>query len=34
MMLVTGPLIGVLSGLVLGLFAWIASKLVKKQPGP
>ena len=34
MMLVTGPLVGVVSGLVLGLFAWIASKLVKKQPGP
>jgi|SRR5882762_116024 len=31
MMLVTGPLIGVLSGLVLGLFAVIASKLVKKE---
>lgn len=28
MMVVTGPLIGVVSGLVLGLFAFIASKLV------
>ena len=34
MMVVTGPLIGAASGLVLGLFAWIASKLVKRQPGP
>ena len=30
MMLITGPVIGVVSGLVLGLFAFIASKLVKK----
>jgi hypothetical protein len=30
MMLYTGQIIGVLSGLVLGLFAWLASKLVKK----
>lgn len=30
MMVLTGPLIGVVSGLVLGLFAFIASKLVKK----
>ena len=30
MMAVTGPLIGVVSGLVLGLFAWIASKLMKR----
>ena len=29
MMLVTGPIIGVISGLILGLFSWIASKLVK-----
>jgi hypothetical protein len=28
MMLVTGPIVGVISGLVLGLFSWIASKLV------
>lgn len=30
MMLVTGPIIGIASGLVLGLFAFIASKLQKK----
>jgi uncharacterized membrane protein len=30
MMLIMGPVIGVISGLVLGLFAWIASKIVKK----
>jgi hypothetical protein len=29
MMLLTGPVIGVVSGLVLGVFAFIASKLVK-----
>jgi uncharacterized membrane protein len=29
MMIVTGPIVGVVSGCVLGLFAWIASKLVK-----
>jgi hypothetical protein len=29
MMLLTGPIIGLVSGLVLGLFAWLASKLVK-----
>ena len=28
MMVITGPLVGVVSGLVLGLFAWIASKIV------
>ena len=31
MMLCTGPIVGVISGLVLGLFAWIASKLVSKN---
>jgi uncharacterized membrane protein len=31
MMLITGPIIGVISGLVLGLFAFIASKLVKRK---
>jgi hypothetical protein len=31
MMLVTGPLVGLLSGLVLGLFAFVASKLVKPK---
>ena len=30
-MLVTGLLVGVISGLVLGLFAFIASKLIKKS---
>lgn len=29
-MLVTGPVIGIISGIVLGLFCWIASKIVKK----
>lgn len=29
MMLMTGPLVGVVSGIVLGLFAFIAGKLVK-----
>jgi uncharacterized membrane protein len=31
-MIITGPIIGVIAGLVLGLFAWIASKIVKKTP--
>ncbi|MBA4408394.1 MAG: hypothetical protein C0397_03095 [Odoribacter sp.] len=31
MMLGTGPLVGLISGLVLGLFAIIASKIVKKK---
>jgi len=30
LMAVSGPIIGIISGLVLGLFAFIASKLVKK----
>ena len=30
MMMLMGPLIGIVSGLVLGLFAFIASKMVKK----
>ena len=30
-MLCTGPIVGAISGLVLGLFAWIASKLVSKN---
>lgn len=30
MMLMTGPVVGIISGLVLGLFAFIASKIVKK----
>ncbi len=29
MMLVTGPIVGLISGLVLGSFAWVASKIVK-----
>jgi hypothetical protein len=29
-MLIMGPIIGIISGLVLGLFAFIASKIVKK----
>lgn len=29
MMLLTGPVVGLISGLVLGLFAFIASKIVK-----
>lgn len=31
-MLFTGPIIGVISGIILGAFAWIASKLVRKTP--
>ena len=31
MMLMTGPVFGALSGIVLGAFAWIASKIVKKK---
>ncbi len=31
MMLITGPIIGVISGIILGLFAFIASKIVKKK---
>jgi hypothetical protein len=30
MMLITGPIIGILSGLILGLFAFVASKVLKK----
>ena len=30
MMLITGPIVGIISGIVLGLFALIASKLVKR----
>jgi hypothetical protein len=30
MMLMTGPVIGVISGIVLGGFAWIAGKFVKR----
>lgn len=31
MMLITGPVIGIVSGLILGLFAIIASKIMKKK---
>jgi len=31
MMALTGPVFGIISGLVLGLFAYIASRLVKKS---
>jgi hypothetical protein len=31
MMAISGPVIGVISGIVLGLFALIASKIVKKN---
>src|ERR1700730_4917350 len=34
MMAVTGPIVGVVSGCILGLFAWIASKLVRKNAVP
>ena len=34
MMLITGPVIGIISGLVLGLFAFIASKISKKKLVP
>lgn len=30
MMLMTGPIVGIISGVILGLFAFIASRLVKK----
>jgi uncharacterized membrane protein len=30
MMLIMGPIIGIISGLILGLFAFIASKMIKK----
>jgi hypothetical protein len=32
-MLVVGPIVGLLSGLILGLFAFVASKIIKK-PAP
>lgn len=31
MMLITGPMVGIISGLVLGLFAFIASKILQKK---
>ena len=30
MMLLTGPVVGIISGLILGLFAFVAGKLVKR----
>jgi hypothetical protein len=33
MMAVTGPVVGLVSGLVLGLFAWIASKFLMPSHG-
>jgi len=33
-MVIMGPIIGIISGLVLGLFSWIASKMVKKPAAP
>lgn len=32
MMLMTGPLVGLASGLVLGLFAFLASRILKTKP--
>ena len=31
-MAIMGPMIGIASGLVLGLFSWIASMIFKKKP--
>jgi hypothetical protein len=31
MMLMTGPIIGVISGLILGLFAFVASKIIRRK---
>jgi len=31
MMLMTGPVIGIISGLILGLFAFVASKIMQKK---
>ena len=31
LMLLTGPVVGILSGLVLGLFAFLASKIMQKK---
>ena len=33
-MLMMGPVGGIVSGLILGLFAWIAGKIVKPAPSP
>jgi hypothetical protein len=32
MMLIFGPLVGIISGMILGLFSWIASKIFNKKP--
>ena len=32
MMIVTGPVVGLISGVVLGLFAFIASRFIKNAP--
>ena len=34
LMLITGPIVGVISGCFLGLFAVIASKLLRPKPAP
>lgn len=31
MMLMTGPIVGIVSGLVLGLFSFLASKIIKRK---
>ena len=31
MMIITGPVVGIVSGIILGLFAWIASKIVRRR---
>jgi len=31
MMLITGPVIGIISGLVLALFAFLASRIMQKK---
>ena len=33
MMGLTGPLVGVVSGIVLGLFAWVAGKFIRRSEG-
>ena len=32
LMLLIGPITGILSGLVLGLFCWLASKIIRSSP--
>ena len=31
MMLIDGPVIGIISGLILGLFAFVVSKIIRKE---